>query len=348
MAISINFSQIDPASNYLDVLKSFLRPSSNHHSPPANHAKSFRALLDDLKRTSSLAAASDVLQSSWERIISSMKVEGFKYYHSFEELDISQCSGVPCDLFSEFIAPTSNLSPAVAPLHRSSASSSYSSSSSSDSPTLSKAIISFDPSSSPFSSPSSSSPVCVQTSLLRDWSKLKVIGIGKSINNLNAKDVSFFLASLLLQRGGGTAYTLKVLDLNHCTVLTSDSLLLIASGGAVTRSLEVLKLRGCVQVTDAALIQIISHYTHSLRHLDLHGCIFVGPTSITHLAKSSSSSTLTALDCGGCVRLTDDSLVIDTIIYLLPFLNMTWNYKFIRMYVYLCMIRYYYHLHVRS
>lgn len=310
LTISVNFSQIDPVSNYLDLLKSFLRPPSNHHGLPANHAKSFRTLIADMKHTSSLAAACEVLQSSWERIISTMKAEGYKYYHTFEELDISQCTGVPCDLFSEFVAPTNNLSPAVAPMQRSSASSSYSYSSSSDSPTLTKAMISVDPSSSPFSSPSSSSPACVQTSLLRDWSKLKVISIGKSINNLHEKDVSFFVASLLLQMGGGTSYTLKVLDLSHCTALTSDSLLLIASGGAVTRNLEVLKLRGCVQVTDAALIQVLSYCTHSLRHLDLHGCIFVGPTSITHLAKSSNSSTLTTLDCGGCVRLTDDSLVI--------------------------------------
>ena len=308
MILSINFSQIDPASNYLDLVRSFLRPSGNHHGLPTNHAKSFAVLLDDTKHISSPAVACEVLRSSWERIISSMKAEGFKYYRTFEELDMSQCTAIPYDLFSEFSIPHSNLSPVVEMPQRFAASSSYSSSSSSsDSPTLAKTLVSIDPSSSPFSSPSSSSPAGVQSSILKDCCKLQTIIIGKSINLLHEKEVSIFVASLLLQRGGGISYTLKVLDLSHCSALACDGLLILSSAGAVTRNLEVLKLRGCVQVTDAALIPTLSHCMHSLRHLDLHDCIFVGSNSIAHLAKSSS--TLTTLDCGGCVRLTDDSLV---------------------------------------
>ena len=228
-----------------------------------------------------------VLEIEWKKIIDTLKSEKAHPYQLIEVLDFSKCVNLPSDSLLHS-SSAGNFSPATPPR-------TFFDSSSANPST-------------PYVSPSRSRPPSapVLFSVFSNCLNLKALHIGKAVNHLSDSEIKAFVSVIL--RG---SYKLKLLDFSYCSVLTNESLALAASAGSVTKDIEVLLLRNCVRLTDSAVCQVVNYCT-SLRRVDFRGCLFLGPTTALHLSRSNNGSpiTLTDLDLGGCIRMTDNALVL--------------------------------------
>lgn len=233
--------------------------------------------------------SSKVLRSILDSNSSYQLIDNSHKYSTLESIDLSQCKDIPLDIFCTEASTFVEAAPPIGTV-------SILTSSPSNSPSYQ------NPNRGNFSSQSTVFDRCIN---------LKAIYLEGSdcIQHLaDERDMCTFIQSLL--KG---PFRLQILSFKNCVRLSNACILLIPAAGNVTRGLEVLNLAGCRRITDGGVIPVLSHCT-GLKSLNLHGCLCVGAATVMHLAKETALSTSPAsgleyLDLGGCIRVTDASLV---------------------------------------